>query len=263
MLLTSLLNVVTSTTLSITVQFSYWFVFGFACCYLIWVLSGIVLPSLSSAYAKHFSPSQRAETKSRIVSFVHAYFLFFFVVYLLFIEPTKALPSDHANGFPSAAPMYGISTGYFIFDLFAMIIVGKPLFGMEFVAHHIICIFGWTYLVLTKNGIFYPTFQSLCEATNLFVSLHWFYSHAPGWKGSRAFVVNGFVLWLSFLVFRMSLLFYTAYLIYSEFPFNDLHWFNLGFIALASFVLNGLNCLWFWKITKGLLKHILKKRKTA
>ncbi|KAL0235520.1 hypothetical protein GEMRC1_002102 [Eukaryota sp. GEM-RC1] len=217
--------------------------------------------ALSVAYTKQFNTVQRAECRSRAVSFIHAYTLFFLCVFLIFMDPDKELLNNPGSGLPKHTPLVGFSTGYFIFDLLVMLFYGPPLLSFIFALHHLVCIFGWTYLFLTRNGIFFPIFQSLCEFSNIFVSLHWFYCKAEGWKNSKAYIVNGVMLWISFVIFRMSMLPCTFYIIYRDFPFDYLLPFNLGFLIFATVVLNVMNLLWFSKISQGLIKYAFGKKK--
>ncbi|KAL0220172.1 hypothetical protein RCL1_000027 [Eukaryota sp. TZLM3-RCL] len=240
--------------------YGYFVVLGVAACCLLWSFFSWLFPKISTAYSKHFKPIQRADMLARGVACVHAYFLFFLAIYMLWFDPERALLNDHGNGYPKSSPLLGLSTGYFIFDLLVMFIHGKPVFSYAFLLHHSLCIIGWTTLVLTRNGLFFPVFQSLCEFTNIFVSLHWFYCNAPGWKTSKAFIFNGLCLLVTFTIFRESLLVYSIYLVYTDFPFSYLLPFNKVFLLISSVLLNGLNLYWYSKIVRGLVRKFSKPK---
>ena len=84
-------------------------------------------------------------------------------------------------------------------------------------------------------------------------------------------VVNGFMLWLTFLVFRivsLPALFYIFYVDFTEHysaTWELGHWSSKYFFYTNTLIIWVLSCVWFAKITEGLLAALglRKKKKTT
>ncbi|PPS00148.1 hypothetical protein GOBAR_AA20523 [Gossypium barbadense] len=161
-----------------------------------------------------------------------------------------------------------ISLGYFLSDL-AMIIWFYPfLGGMEYVLHHLLSVAGIANPMLTGEGQVYTFMVLISESTTPGINLRW-YLDTAGMKRSRAYLINGVVMFVAWLVARILLfmyLFYHIYLHYDQptaiFSSNQVKQVNsLGqlLISIVPLVLSVMNLMWFGKIIKGLMKTLAKR----
>ncbi|EOA21367.1 hypothetical protein CARUB_v10001728mg [Capsella rubella] len=130
------------------------------------------------------------------------------------------------------------------------------------VFHHFLSMFAIILSVTSGQSQFYIFIVLLSEATTPFVNLRW-YLDTSGQKGSKAYTLNGIALFLGWLVARILLFIYFFVHMYLHFH-QVKQVFPLGFYSLLTIppALAVMNLIWFWKITKGMIKT-LSKAKTS
>lgn len=236
------------------------------------VLIGVVLCKmahdltkiLSSFYFKGYSSLtkiQRVEWNNRGMSSAHAIFITAMSLYLvvstdLFSDRVKG-PITFRSSIISTSAL-GISVGYFITDL-AMIFWAYPtLGGMEYVLHHTLSLVAIAYTMLSEEGQFYTYMILISETTTPEINMRWFLDTA-GLKKSSAYLVNGiliFVVWLVARIFLFLYVFYHIYLHYSQ--VMQMHLFGYYLVLTVPSVLFVMNAVWFSKILKGVKKTLSK-----
>ncbi|KAJ9147133.1 hypothetical protein P3X46_029328 [Hevea brasiliensis] len=224
------------------------------------------LTQLSSlVYFKSYSnltKMQRIEWNNRAISTFHAIFITVISLYLVFCSD---LYSDYRPGliiFRSSslsAFALGVSVGYFIVDL-GMIIWFYPfLGGMEYVIHHLISMIAVAYAMLIGEGQLYIYMVLISETTTPAINLRW-YLDTAGMKRSRAYLINGVVIFLAWLVARILLFIYFFYHVYLHYDqIKQIHNFGKLLVLTVPVVLSVMNLMWFWKIIKGLKKTLTKR----
>ncbi|PPS13707.1 hypothetical protein GOBAR_AA06910 [Gossypium barbadense] len=244
---------------------------GICACKMVYDLTQL----FSNVYFKSYpglSKLQRTEWSNRSISTFHAIFIAIISLYFVF---WSNLYSDHEYAGPitfrsSALSTFtlGVSLGYFLSDL-AMIIWFYPfLGGMEYVLHHLLSVAGIANPMLTGEGQVYTFMVLISESTTPGINLRW-YLDTAGMKRSRAYLINGVVMFVAWLVARILLfmyLFYHIYLHYDQptaiFSSNQVKQVNsLGqlLISIVPLVLSVMNLMWFGKIIKGLMKTLAKR----
>lgn len=133
--------------------------------------------------------------------------------------------------------------------------------------HHGLCILALGYACLSCRVHYYATFGSWCEVTNIFLNNVWLFKEVTiGGKTLRehvpntVYIINGFLLWLSYLLTRLVLFPYWLYQWYrdvSRFPALSLERMTRlehYIYPVTIVILLILSIFWFMPITKGFLK---------
>ncbi|XVF58460.1 hypothetical protein PTKIN_Ptkin07bG0068700 [Pterospermum kingtungense] len=209
------------------------------------------------------SKVQRTEWSNRSISTIHAIFITVMSLYFVF---WSNLYSDHQNAgliiFRSSALStfaLGVSVGYFLADLGMIIWCYPSLGGMEYVLHHLLSVAAVAYSMLTGEGQLYTFMVLISETTTAGVNLRW-YLDTAGMKKSRAYLINGVVIFVAWLVARILLFMYLFYHIYLHYDqVRRLGSFGLFLIFVVPLVLSVINLMWFGKIIKGLKKTLAKR----
>ncbi|KAF7044488.1 hypothetical protein CFC21_053707 [Triticum aestivum] len=219
---------------------------------------------LSSFYFKGYSSLtkiQRVEWNNRGMSSAHAIFIAAVSVYLV---ASTDLFSDRLNGpitFRSSiisTSALGVSVGYFITDLAMIFWLFPSLGGMEYVLHHTLSLVAIAYTMLSGEGQFYTYMILISETTTPEINMRWFLDTA-GLKKSSAYLINGiliFVVWLVARIFLFLYVFYHIYLHYSQ--IMKMHAFGYYLTLTVPSVLFVMNAMWFTKILKGVMKTLSK-----
>ncbi|XP_012489436.1 uncharacterized protein LOC105802381 [Gossypium raimondii] len=220
----------------------------------------------SNVYFKSYpglSKLQRTEWSNRSISTFHAIFIAIMSLYFVF---WSNLYSDHEYAGPitfrsSALSTFtlGVSLGYFLSDL-AMIIWFYPfLGGMEYVLHHLLSVAGIANPMLTGEGQVYTFMVLISESTTPGINLRW-YLDTAGMKRSRAYLINGVVMFVAWLVARILLFMYLFYHIYLHYDqVKQVNSLGQLLISIVPLVLSVMNLMWFGKIIKGLMKTLAKR----
>ncbi|THU47495.1 hypothetical protein C4D60_Mb09t16130 [Musa balbisiana] len=220
---------------------------------------------ISSFYFKGYSSLtkiQRIDWNNRGMSSIHAIFVTIMSIYLVFCSD---LFSDNSINLPitfrsSSLSTFGlgVSVGYFLADL-AMIAWSYPsLGGMEYVIHHTLSAIAVAYTMLSGEGQFYTYLVLISEITTPGINLRWFLDTA-GMKRSQAYLVNGAMVFLAWLVARILLFIYLFYHIFLHYDqVRQMHSFGYLLIFVVPSALAIMNIIWFGKILKGLRKALSK-----
>ncbi|KAH0858737.1 hypothetical protein HID58_086998 [Brassica napus] len=220
------------------------------------ICSGILMCKLVYDFAAYISPlrfnAAYPNLTAKGFSTFHAVFVSVASIYLLVISDQfdENVHGDSVvNSTTSLSEaVMGISLGYFIADLTMIFWHFPTLGGIEYVFHHCLSMFSIILSVTSGQAQFY-----------IFIVL--LYLDTSGQKCSKAYTLNGIALFLGWLVARI--LVYIYYFVHMYFHFHQVKQvFPLGFYSLLTVapVLSVMNLLWFWKITKGLIKTISKAR---
>ncbi|KAJ4816219.1 hypothetical protein LUZ62_028785 [Rhynchospora pubera] len=222
--------------------------------------------ALSSYYFKCY-PSltkvQRVEWNNRGMSSAHAIYISSVSIYLVFfnnmfsdqLEGPVTLRYSNFSTFT-----LGVSVGYFIADLVMMFWLFPSLGGMEFVLHHLLSLIAIAYTMLSGEGQLYTYMVLISEATTPEINLRWFLDTA-GLKRSSAYLINGLLMFLAWLVARIFLFVYLFYHMYWHYDqIEKMHIFGYILVFLVPIVLFGMNLVWFGKILKGVKKTLAKKK---
>ncbi|XVF14436.1 hypothetical protein REPUB_Repub09cG0059800 [Reevesia pubescens] len=221
----------------------------------------------SNVYFKSYpslSKVQRTEWCNRSISTFHAIFITVMSLYFVF---WSNLYSDHQYAglitFRSSALStftLGVSIGYFLADLGMIIWFYPSLGGMEYVFHHLLSVAAIAYSMLSGEGQLYTFMVLISETTTPGINLRW-YLDTAGMKRSRAYLINGVVIFVAWLVARILLfmyLFYHVYLHYDQ--VKQIRSNGLLLIFVVPLVLSVMNLMWFGKIIKGLKKTLAKRQ---
>ncbi|KAL5210913.1 hypothetical protein ABZP36_006536 [Zizania latifolia] len=226
---------------------------------------------LSSFYFKGYSSLtkiQHVEWNNRGMSSAHAIFITAISLYLvistdLFSDHLKG-PITFRNSIISTFAL-GVSVGYFISDLAMIFWLYPSLGGMEYVLHHTLSLVAIAYTMLSGEGQFYTYMVLISETTTPEINLRWqAVEHVPflvltGLKKSSAYLVNGILMFIVWLVARILLFMYVFYHIYFHYSqVVQMHAFGYYLTFIVPSVLFVMNTMWFMKILKGVKKTLSK-----
>lgn len=138
--------------------------------------------------------------------------------------------------------------------------VGSPA---AYVAHHVLSVACYGHALWTGRMHFWAVLAALCEITNIPLNnLFIFKMFKWDVRFPLAYTINGALLWLSYLVFRM-LLFPLWLLLFArdvreqpERTWDRIDGFERYAYAGTTALLLAISSLWFAKITSGLLSAI-------
>lgn len=241
-----------------------WFssvILGILACKTVYNVMKVVSP-LCPPYTR-LSKTEKVEWDNRGFSTAHAIAVSVAASYFLFFSD---LFEDDAPSGPvlfrssiSSQMILGMSLGYFISDL-AMILWFYPkLGGREYVLHHLLSMLSLSLLFYTGEGSFYVYVVLLSEITTPFVNLRWYLSIA-GMKKTKAYMINGVLLFFGWMMARVLLFVYFFIHLYGHFDevkqFSKASYYCL---LLVPPCLTIMNLVWFFKVAKGMLKTISKR----
>ncbi|KAL6570507.1 hypothetical protein OROGR_000057 [Orobanche gracilis] len=161
---------------------------------------------ISAIYFKSYlnlKKCRQIEWSNRAMSTFHAVYITLVSLYFVFrsdvfIRNLNRGPITLQSSTFSTCAL-GASVGYFISDL-GMIIWRYPsLGGMEYVIHHLLSLVAVSYAMLTGEVQYYTYVVLISEATTPWINLRW-YLDAAGMKRSSAYIVNGILIFLSWLM---------------------------------------------------------------
>ncbi|XP_018680165.2 uncharacterized protein LOC103982215 isoform X5 [Musa acuminata AAA Group] len=183
---------------------------------------------ISSLYYKGYASLtkiQRIEWNNRGMSSAHAIFITAMSLYLVFFSD---LFSDRTEGLvifrSSSLSIFtlGVSVGYFVSDLAMIFWLYPSLGGIEYVLHHLLSATAISYTMLSGEGQLYTYMVLISETTTPGINLRWFLDTA-GMKKSSAYLVNGVMMFIAWLVARILLFIYLFYYIYLYYDQADAH----------------------------------------
>lgn len=235
---------------------------GIIACKMVYDLSQLISAVNFKSYSS-LSKIQHVEWNNRAISTVHAIFVTIFSLYFVFWSD---LYSDQQLGlitFRSSSLStlaLGVSVGYFLADLGMIVWFYPHIGGMEYVVHHLLSISALAYAMLTGEGQLYTYMVLISETTTPGINLRW-YLDTAGMKRSRAYVINGVVIFLAWLVARVLLFVYLFYHLYMHYDqVKEMQTFGLLLVFVVPYVLGVMNLMWFVKIVKGMKKTLAKRQ---
>ncbi|XP_038899443.1 LOW QUALITY PROTEIN: TLC domain-containing protein 4-like [Benincasa hispida] len=222
------------------------------------LISGVYFKSYSN-----LSRIQRVEWNNRAMSTVHAVFITAAALYMVFLSdlysdryfPLVTFRSSTISTFG-----LGVSVGYFITDLGMILWFYPAIGGMEYVIHHLLSLVAVAYAMLTGEGQLYTYMVLISETTTPGINLRW-YLDTAGMKKSKAYLINGVVIFFAWLVARILLFMYMFYHVYLHLnQVLQMHVFGQFLVFVVPLILSVMNLTWFAKIFKGLKKTLAKRQ---
>ncbi|CAH9097720.1 unnamed protein product [Cuscuta europaea] len=222
---------------------------------------------ISAFYFRSYSSLtkiQRTEWNNRAMSTVHAIFISVMSLYYVFLS--DLFSEHHPVGlltFQSSSMStftLGVSVGYFISDLGMICWLYPALGGVEYVVHHALSGIAVAYSMFTGEGQLYTFMVLISEITTPEINLRW-YLDTAGLKRSSAYLINGVVIFVVWLVARILLFVYMFYHVYNHYDqVIQMHPFGYLLVFVVPAILGIMNLVWFGKIVKGLMKTLSKTR---
>eukprot|EP00250_Pteridium_aquilinum_P003570 c13872_g1_i2 orf=176-874(+) len=192
-------------------------ILGMLACKAIYNVMKAVSP-LSPQYSR-LTKSEKIEWDNRGFSTAHSIAISAAATYFLFISD---LFKDDAPYGPvvfrsslSSQMILGMSVGYFISDLGMILWFYPTLGGKEYILHHVLSMAALTLSVYSGEGSYYVFMMLLSESTTPFVNLRWYLSVA-GLKNSKAYVINGILLFLGWMIARIMLFMFFFFHLYNH-----------------------------------------------
>lgn len=237
------------------------------------VLGGILMCKLAYDFTRIISSfnfkgyaslnnMQKIEWNNRGMSTVHAIFITVMSVYLVFFS---GMFSDQLDGPVTVRSSslssftLGVSIGYFITDIAMIYWLYPALGGMEYVIHHMLSLMSTMYAMLSGEAHVYIYMGLITETTTPGINLRWFLDVA-GMKNSKAYLVNGVAMVVTWLVARIILFMYLFYHMFVHYDqIKKMNTFGYFLVLIAPCIIFVMNVLWFSKILKGLKKTMAKR----
>ncbi|KAL7583794.1 uncharacterized protein LOC111908449 [Lactuca sativa] len=232
---------------------------GIIMCKVAYEFTGIFTPFVFGGFIK-LNNAQKLEWKNRGFSTFHALFVAIGSVYLLLVSDLYDEELFIKRRSTLSDTILGMSCGYFLSDV-AMIIWAYPtLGGLEYVLHHGLSLYSIMQSVLTGEAEFYIFMVLFTEITTPFVNLRW-HLDVAGMKSSKLYLWNGIAMFVGWLVARIVLFVFFFYHIYNHID-QVRQIKNAAFYSLHTIppVLAVMNLFWFFKIAKGMIRTLRKKK---
>ncbi|KAL3633800.1 hypothetical protein CASFOL_022562 [Castilleja foliolosa] len=230
-------------------------------CKTVYDLSQLISPVWFKSYL-NLAKSRQIEWSNRAISTFHSVYITIVSLYFVF-SSELFVDNLHLGPFTLRSSIFstcalGVSVGYFLIDLGMIIWCYPSLGGMEYVIHHLLSLVALSYAMLTGQAQIYTYMVLISEATTPWINLRW-YLDAAGMKRSKAYTINGVVIFLAWLVVRILLfiyMFFHVYIYYDQ--VKHIHEMGVALVFLVPSVLSVMNVFWFCKIFKGLKKTLSK-----
>ncbi|GFP96377.1 transmembrane protein 56-b [Phtheirospermum japonicum] len=237
-------------------------IIGIFACKMVYDLSQLISAVCSKSYL-NLTESRQVEWSNRAMSTFHAVYITIVSLYFVF-SSDLFVDNLHLGPFTLRSSTFstcalGVSVGYFLSDLGMIIWCYPSLGGMEYVIHHLLSLVAVSYAMLTREAQIYTYMVLISEATTPWINLRW-YLDAAGMKRSTAYIINGVVIFLAWLVVRIILFIYMfchVHLYYDQ--VKHVHTMGVALVILVPSVLSVMNLIWFCKIFKGLKKTLSKR----
>ncbi|RDX75222.1 Transmembrane protein 56-B, partial [Mucuna pruriens] len=175
---------------------------GILVCKMIYDLTHLICTHYFKIYSS-FSKIQRIEWNSRSISTMHAIFITTMSLYLVFCSNLFAdyQSTEFVTVQSSSLSTFslGVSVGYFIADIGLILWLFPALGGYQYVLHHLLSLVAVAYSMLTGEGQLYTFMVLISETTTPGINLRW-YLDVAGMKKSKAYLINGIVIFISWLV---------------------------------------------------------------
>ncbi|PKA50535.1 hypothetical protein AXF42_Ash013750 [Apostasia shenzhenica] len=238
---------------------------GIVMCKMVYEITGVISKELFKGY-NNLSKSVKTEWNNRGFSTFHAILVAAVSFYLLVLSDlfkegaSNVLIVDRKSILSDC--LLGVSLGYFLADLGMILWCFPSLGGFEYVFHHGLSMYAMFLSLISGKAQFYILMVLFSEITTPFVNLRW-YLDVYDQKGSKLYLYNGVTLFLGWLVARIILFIFFFTHMYLHFD-QVRTIFPLGFYSVLSApsLLAAMNAYWFWRISKGMVKTLSRKRHT-
>lgn len=139
------------------------------------------------------------------------------------------------------------------------IIVGGKRMTRDIVTHHIISSLFVLYFIYWNQYTEYIQMAMIVEMPTLFLHIRWFLLEF-GQKKTSIYLINGFLLWITFLVCRV--LYFIYFIYYILYKIDDYE-FDIHRIIFLSGIVSIwiMSLFWFYKLTMAIKKVLDKKKK--
>ncbi|ESW18249.1 hypothetical protein PHAVU_006G025300 [Phaseolus vulgaris] len=236
---------------------------GMLVCKMVFDLTQLIGSNYFKIYSS-FSKVQRIEWNNRAASTTHA--IFITTISLYFVFCSNLFWDSHSPEFITVRSSslstfaLGASVGYFVSDLGMILWFFPSLGGYEYVIHHLLSLVAVAYAMFSGEGQLYTFMVLISETTTPGINLRW-YLDVAGMKKSRAYLINGIVIFIAWLVARILLFIYMFYHVYLHFhQVEQMQPFGQILVVAVPVVLSVMNLVWFAKIIKGLRKTLAKRQ---
>jgi len=210
---------------------------------------------------------KKAKLQKRLEwSFLIAATAFYFLINHLFYTDFylgSAVTRDHVRGFDAKAE----AACLFVFATMAYFLTFEVLTGtvsQVMTIHHAFIVVVWAASFYYRESIYYLYLGAPFEISSVFMCFYTLMGDLK-MKNTLAFKINGFVWWLSYLICRAIWGAFIVFSVVSELLFC--YQLSIGSCAARSPVvvvamlvsvigLYLMTCVWFVKITKGMLKAL-------
>ncbi|KAI4305971.1 hypothetical protein L6164_029293 [Bauhinia variegata] len=236
---------------------------GIFACKMIYDLTQLICTIYFKSYSS-LSKIQRTEWNNRAISTIHAIFTTTVSLYFVFCSnlysDSQSTELITLRSSPLSTFALGVSVGYFIADLGMIFWFYPSLGGYEYVVHHLLSLVAVAYAMLSGEGQLYTYMVLISETTTPGINLRW-YLDTAGMKRTSAYLLNGVVIFIAWLVARILLFIYMFYHVYLHIDqVRQMHTFGHLLVFIVPPVLSIMNLVWFSKIIKGLRKTLAKRQ---
>ncbi|XP_078437294.1 uncharacterized protein LOC144707902 isoform X2 [Wolffia australiana] len=236
---------------------------GIIMCKTVYEVTRWISSSCCKSYSQ-LSKSKKIEWNNRGFSTFHAVVVAVVSFHLIVVSDLFK-PDAHPQPIISrkstaSDAIFGISLGYFLYDLGMILWLYPALGGAEYIVHHGLSMYSFSLALLSGQAHLYILMVLFSEVTTPFVNLRW-YLDVAGLKSSKIYLWNGVALTAGWLAVRILLFVHLFAHMYRHFD-QVRGMFALGFYSLfavpSSLAL--MNVFWFWKILRGLVKALSKSK---
>ncbi|KAL8261932.1 hypothetical protein R6Q59_025981 [Mikania micrantha] len=236
---------------------------GIIMCKLSYEFTGLVTPFIFKGFIK-LNKAQKLEWMNRGFSTFHALFvaiasLYFLLISDLFDENDHEKLMIYRRSTLSEATL-GISSGYFLSDMIMILWNYPSLGGLEYVLHHGLSMIGTLQCIFSGEAHYYIFMVLFTESTTPFVNIRW-YLDVAGMKSSNLYLWNGIAMFLGWLVARIMLFGFFFYHMYNHADqVRQVHMITFCGLLMIPPILVIMNLFWFFKIAKGMVRTLGKKK---
>ncbi|KAK3755303.1 hypothetical protein QZH41_014616, partial [Actinostola sp. cb2023] len=198
-----------------------------------------------------------------ITSNVHAVIVSFISMYcLLFDDATNTNPIWNDSFWPRFG--VAITFGYILSD-FLVILLNYNLIGDDsMLLHHLMAMLAYVFVVGFGILPFYANFRQLAEFSTVFVNQRWYFSIIGEPHSSRNFLINAWMMVISFFLCRIVVIpyyYYKCYIVWDTPGRRLLGVLSQTLWIFTSIVLDVLNIFWMFKMIRGGARILSEKPK--
>lgn len=221
---------------------------------------------ISKSY-RSLSAEEQLEWDGKAPSTLHAIIITAAAIFITFWTDTFAAKADGQpfvlRGSRASNAALGFSCGYFITDLF-MLVLYYPIFGGPAMAvHHVFSLASVAASAAQQQGHAYTLALLATECTTPFVNARWLLDKAE-LRHRAIYVYNGLALLAVWTVGRIVLFwFFFRHVHDHKHEMEHISWVTFSLLIVVPILLLVLNLIWYYKILKGALKLLFKKSNSS